>query len=93
MKCAEAARALAALDADRMVMGHTTQRGGRPVSRCGGRLIGIDVGIASHYGGHLAALELRSGDAWAWTPTGAIDLPDPPGPAGATAPPPVGAAR
>lgn len=77
LACAEAERALAALDADRMVMGHTTQRSGQIASRCGGRLLGIDVGISSHYGGHLAALELRAGDAWAWTPAGATDLPDP----------------
>ena len=91
--CEEAARALSLLDADRMVMGHTTQPSGRPVARCGGRLIGIDVGIAGHYGGHLAALELRGDDAWAWTPTGATDLPDPSPPPHRPSPPPDGAAR
>jgi len=56
--CAELERALLALGADRMVVGHTTQGDGRVAERCGGRLWGIDTGISAHYGRHLAALEI-----------------------------------
>lgn len=76
-RCAELDQALAAAGATRMVVGHTTQREGRIATRCGGRLLVIDTGIAGHYGGHLAALELRAGDAWALYPGGAEDLADP----------------
>lgn len=79
--CAEVEEALSALGARRMVMGHTTQSSGRIASRCGGRLLGIDTGVSSHYGGRLAAIELRDGDARALYPTGPVDLPDPPPPA------------
>lgn len=75
--CAELDQALAAAGAWRMVVGHTTQDSGRIAARCGGRLLGIDVGVAGHYGGNLAALELRAGDAWALYPAGPEDLPDP----------------
>ena len=68
---------LVELSADRMVVGHTTQKSGRILSRCQGRILGIDTGISSHYGGNLAALELRSGDAWALYAAGPEDLPDP----------------
>ncbi|MES2639680.1 MAG: metallophosphoesterase [Myxococcota bacterium] len=60
--CAELGRALTELGATRMVVGHTTQDSGRVAERCGGQLWGIDTGISAHYGGHLAALEIR-GDA------------------------------
>lgn len=76
--CAQATRALEALGARRMVMGHTTQEGGRIGVRCDGRILGIDTGISSLYGGHPAAIEIRSGDARALYPSGAEDLPDPP---------------
>lgn len=75
--CEELGRALDALDADRMVVGHTTQRTGRVAARCGGALLGADTGIAAHYGGHLAAVEIRGGDARALYPSGPVDLPDP----------------
>lgn len=75
--CQEAALVLAATGAQRLVMGHTTQKDGRILSRCGGAVLGIDTGIARHYGGHLAALELAAGDARAIYPTGRVDLPDP----------------
>jgi hypothetical protein len=87
LACAELRRALAALGARRMVLGHTTQRSGRIASRCGGALLGIDTGISAHYGGNHAALELRAGDAWALYPTGPEDLPDPAGRGGAAPPP------
>ncbi len=57
--CAELGRALTALGAARMVVGHTTQDTGRIAERCGGQLHGIDTGISAHYGSHLAALEIR----------------------------------
>jgi hypothetical protein len=69
--------ALVALGVDRMVVGHTTQKSGRILARCGGRILGIDTGISAHYGGHHAALELRAGDAWALYPSGPEDIPDP----------------
>ncbi len=81
--CPELRRALTALGARRMVVGHTTQRSGRIASRCEGAVLGIDTGISAHYGGHLAALELRPiaedgvTDAWALYADGAVDLPDP----------------
>lgn len=75
--CAELQRVLALRGVRRMVVGHTTQRDGRIAVRCGGALLGIDTGISAHYGGHAAAVELRAGDAWAWYPTGWLDLPDP----------------
>lgn len=78
LACAELRSALSALGARRMVVGHTTQRSGRIAVRCGGALLGIDTGIAAHYGGNSAALELRTGDAWAIYPSGTEDLPDPP---------------
>ena len=75
--CATLSRALTALSAERMVVGHTTQDSGRVAERCDGRILGIDTGISAHYGGHLAAVEFRSGDAWAIYPSGAVDLADP----------------
>lgn len=75
--CPELEKALTELGAERMVVGHTTRRDGRIQARCGGRLLVIDTGISTHYGRHLAALELRSGDAWALYPEGPEDLPDP----------------
>jgi hypothetical protein len=70
--------ALATVGVRRMVVGHTTQRTGRITPRCGGKLLLIDVGVAAHYGGHRAALEIVGGDAREITPTGVVDLPDPP---------------
>lgn len=59
--CAQLDRALAAMDARRMVVGHTVQKTGI-TSACDGRLWRIDVGLAAHYGGPLEVLEIR-GDA------------------------------
>lgn len=81
--CEELTRALTALGAHRMIVGHTTQSSGQVASRCGGALLGIDTGISSHYGGHRSAVQIRGGDARAIYPHGEIDLPDPPA---ATAP-------
>ena len=76
--CAELTRALTAMAASRMVVGHTTQRSGEIAVRCGGALLGIDTGISAHYGGHLSAVEILEGNATAIYPHGRIDLPDPP---------------
>ena len=75
--CPRLARALAAVGAARMVVGHTTQADGRIGARCGGRLLAIDTGIAAVMGGHPAALELTGEDARALQPDGVVDLPDP----------------
>jgi hypothetical protein len=62
--CPELDKALAALGAKRMVVGHTRQEDGRIASRCEGRLYGIDTGLSVAYGGgHDAALELVAGVA------------------------------
>jgi hypothetical protein len=61
-----------------MVVGHTVQARGEIITRCGGRLALIDVGIARYYGGgHLAAWQWMDGDTSALTPAGTVDLPDP----------------
>lgn len=75
--CPRLERALAAVGARRMVVGHTTRRNGRIQTRCGGRLAVIDVGIADHYGGNLAAWTWSDGDAAEITPAGRHDLEDP----------------
>ena len=72
--CAEAKRVLTALGAERMVMGHTTQRDGRVRSRCGGRLYAIDTGISRVYGGHPAALKLSGGEVFALYRGGSVKL-------------------
>jgi hypothetical protein len=48
------------LDARRMVVGHTVQDGGIAPA-CGGLVWRIDVGLARHYGGSPAALEIENG--------------------------------
>lgn len=75
--CAELEIVLGLLGAQRMVVGHTTQRSGVVASRCGGRLLGIDTGISSHYGAQLSAVEIIDGDAVAIYPDKRFDLPDP----------------
>ncbi|WP_437308407.1 metallophosphoesterase [Sorangium sp. So ce388] len=55
--CAALDQALAAMSAKRMVVGHTVQRNGI-TSACGDKVWRIDVGMASHYGGKPAALEI-----------------------------------
>ena len=56
--CPELDTALSKLGATRLVVGHTTQDSGIPVSRCNGKLWGIDTGISAHYGNHYAAIEI-----------------------------------
>lgn len=55
--CAALDQTLAAMSAKRMVVGHTVQRHG-VTSACGDKIWRIDVGMASHYGGKPAALEI-----------------------------------
>lgn len=50
------------LGAQRMVVGHTVQNDGIS-SACDGRVWRVDVGMADHYGGSPAVLELTSGEA------------------------------
>jgi hypothetical protein len=73
-------------EARRMVMGHTTQRDGRILVRFGGRTVFIDTGLSTHYGRHLAALELRGERLTALYPEGRVSLLVPPAPS-TTAPP------
>lgn len=56
--CAALDKALATLEAKRMVVGHTVQARG-VTSACDGKVWRIDVGMAKHYGGKPAALEIR----------------------------------
>ena len=56
--CAALDEALATLEAKRMVVGHTVQARG-VTSACDGKVWRIDVGMAKHYGGKPAALEIR----------------------------------
>lgn len=59
--CEALGQTLAAMSAKRMVVGHTVQRDGI-TSACGDRVWRIDVGMAAHYGGKPAALEI-TGDS------------------------------
>lgn len=58
--CAEAGRTLDAEGLSRMVVAHTVQDDGI-TSYCGGRVIAIDCGLSSYYGGPVQVLELRGG--------------------------------
>jgi hypothetical protein len=49
------------LGAERMVVGHTVQRDGISPA-CDGRVWRVDVGMAAHYGGSPAALDLSHGE-------------------------------
>ena len=76
------AEVLALVGARRLVVGHSETRtlpGGAPgrvLSRFGGRLLCVDVGL-SEATAHRAALVLAGGCAWQWTPAG-VDRLDPP---------------
>ncbi len=61
---AELTKVLARYGARRMVVGHTVTRGGI-VTRAGGRLVRIDVGMSSYYGGRPAGLIIEKGIAYA----------------------------
>jgi len=55
--CETLALVLEALEAERMVMGHTVQSEGI-TSACDGKVWRIDTGMSSHYGGPLEVLEI-----------------------------------
>lgn len=55
--CRQIKKATQRLYARRMIMGHTVQFEGI-TSRCGGKILLIDTGISSAYGGPLTALEI-----------------------------------
>lgn len=75
--CPELEQALKALGAERMVIGHTTQRSGQIASRCGGRVHGIDIGIGAAYGGNLGVWILSDQGAQAVYPDRTLALPGP----------------
>ncbi|RCI03710.1 hypothetical protein CU098_012870, partial [Rhizopus stolonifer] len=52
-------QALDLMEANRMVVGHTVQHDGAIHTRCGGKVVLIDIGISSAYGGQKGALEIR----------------------------------
>lgn len=56
--CATLAETLEKLGADRMVVGHTVQTSGRPVFRCGKKLVLADTGLSAFYGGNVAVLRI-----------------------------------
>jgi hypothetical protein len=56
--CDTLSSVLERIGVERIVVGHTVQRTGI-TSFCGGRVWGIDVGMAAHYGGRPAVLEIR----------------------------------
>lgn len=57
--CAILDQVLAALDCDRLVVGHTVQDKGI-THRCGERVWCIDTGASAHYGGPVQVLEITS---------------------------------
>jgi len=56
--CKDLRSALKAMNAKRMIIGHTPQQNGRILPRCNNMVFVIDVGISRVYGGHRAALEI-----------------------------------
>jgi hypothetical protein len=56
--CAQLTEALSVLGATRMVVGHTVQSAANP--DCEGKVWRMDVGMAAHYGGSAAAIEITS---------------------------------
>jgi hypothetical protein len=66
---------LKSLGAKAIVVGHSVTGTGRIQARFGGRVIGIDVGMGSVYGGHHAALEVSAdGSLTALYPDGREEL-------------------
>jgi hypothetical protein len=60
--CAEVGRTLDQAGLLRMIVAHTVQDDGI-TAYCGGRVIAIDCGMSSHYGGPVEVIELRAGRA------------------------------
>lgn len=67
--CADLEAALAALKVSRMVVGHTVQARG-VTSACDEKVWRIDVGMAKHYGGKPAALEIKGDQLTVLTESG-----------------------
>ena len=61
LQCARLEQVLEATGTARMVVGHTPQPQG-PSAACGGKVWRIDTGMARHYGGEPAALEIHGGE-------------------------------
>eukprot|EP00198_Chlamydomonas_reinhardtii_P005657 XP_001694993.1 set/thr protein phosphatase [Chlamydomonas reinhardtii] len=59
--CAEVAAVAERLGVQRVVVGHTVQRGGRVSSRCGGQLLMVDVGLSRAIAGEMAVLTCSNG--------------------------------
>lgn len=76
--CSVLDKALEMLEANRMVVGHTVQHDGAIHTRCGGKVILIDIGISSAYGGRKGALEIRGNEAVALYADRNENLPNPP---------------
>ncbi|KAI7902380.1 Metallo-dependent phosphatase-like protein [Cokeromyces recurvatus] len=70
--------ALELLEANRMVVGHTVQHDGAIHTRCGGKVILIDIGISNAYGGRKGALEIRGNNVFALYADRKERLPSPP---------------
>lgn len=60
-ECGQLFEVLESLGVRRMIVGHTVQDGGI-TPNCAGRVWCVDVGLAQHYGGPLAVLEILGGD-------------------------------
>ena len=70
-------KALSQLAAKRMIVGHTTQRDGVIRTRCGGKIVVIDIGIADHYGANYGFWESINGDSRAVYSKASNDLQTP----------------
>jgi hypothetical protein len=60
-RCQRVEQTLSTLGLQRMVVGHTPQRSGRPEAYCDDKLLAIDVGLSKWMYGHIAALEIATG--------------------------------
>ncbi|KAI8980937.1 Metallo-dependent phosphatase-like protein [Pilobolus umbonatus] len=71
-------KALHLMGGNRMVVGHTVQHDGLIQTRCGGKVVLIDIGISSAYGGRKGALEIIGNSVRALYAEGSEALPSPP---------------
>lgn len=67
--CAALERTLSQLNAKRMVVGHTVQKDGI-TSACDEKVWRVDVGMAKHYGGKPAVLEIKGAEVKALSADG-----------------------
>ena len=75
--CSDVATVLAAVNATRMVVGHTVQEGGAAV-RCSGALVLLDAGICKAYAGRPTAWQCTASGAVIQELQGQRHLPTPP---------------